>query len=132
MPVACVAVLVALSLTQPTFSAETEDEAYSLLPPNAAKMTQEMEFADKEQRVRVQDIIANQYRTLRDIHAKRDADGSSESVVAAARLAMFEAQNPFSAQLRAELACDQVEQVKDGLTDGVFNHTDNEYPAKVA
>ena len=132
MPVACVAVLVALSLTQPTFSAETEDEAYSrVIAERAAKMTQEMEFADKEQRVRVQDIIANQYRTLRDIHAKRDADGSSESVVAAARLAMFEAHNRFLAQLSAELACDQVEQVKDGLTYGVFNHTYNGYLAKL-
>ena len=76
-------------------------------------------------------LIANQYRTLRDIHAKRDADGSSESVVAAARLAMFEAHNRFLAQLSAELACDQVEQVKDGLTYGVFNHTYNGYLAKL-
>jgi len=44
---------------------------------------------------------------------------------------MFEAHNRFLAQLSAELACDQVEQVKDGLTYGVLNHTYNGYLAKL-
>jgi len=55
MPEVCFAILVALSLVQPTFAVETEEEAYSrVIAERAAKMTQAMKFADAEQKGRVQ------------------------------------------------------------------------------
>jgi hypothetical protein len=126
-------IILFLAATSPAISyAETDEEAYSrVIAERAAKITQEMKFSDDEQSSRIQNLIANQYRTLRDIHAKRDAANSGESAVAAARLAMFEAHNRFVAQLTAELPCDQVEQVKDGLTYGVLTHTYNGYLSKL-
>jgi hypothetical protein len=44
---------------------------------------------------------------------------------------MFEAHTRLVAQLSAELTCDQVEQVKDGLTYGVLAHTYNGYLAQL-
>jgi hypothetical protein len=112
--------------------AESEEEAYSrIITERAAKIAQEMKFFDDAHKARVEKLIANQYRTLRDIHAKRDADGDNKDSLAATRLALFEAHNRFLAQMAAELTCDQVEQVKDGLTYGVSNHTYNAYLAKL-
>ncbi len=71
---------------------------------------------------------------MRDIHATRDSHVSTVTNPAAvasfeqqAKLAMFEAHNRFLAQLHAELPCDQVERVKDGLTYGVLHHTYSGY-----
>jgi hypothetical protein len=120
------------TIVNTTVYAESDEEAYSrIIAERAAKIAQEMEFASDEQQVRVEKLIADQYRTLRDIHAKRDAAGSDQASLTQARLAMFEAHNRFLAQLRAELSCKQVEQVKDGLTYGVLNHTYNAYLAKL-
>jgi hypothetical protein len=115
-----------------TVRAETEEEAYSrIIAVRVAKIANEISFIDAAQRARTEALIADQYRTLRDIHAKRDADGGEEDSVTEAKLAMFEAHNRFLAQLTAELTCDQVEQVKDGLTYGVLNHTYNAYLSKL-
>jgi hypothetical protein len=121
-----------VSFLAATVHAESEEEAYSrIIAERAANIAKEIGFSDDAQRVRVEKLIANQYRTLRDIHANRDAAGGSEETLTAARLATVEAHNRFLAQLRAELPCDEVEQVKDGLTYGVLNHTYNAYLAKL-
>lgn len=113
-------------------SAESEEEAYSrVIAERAAKITESMSFSDHEQEARVQQLIANQYRALRDIHAKRDADKENQSAVVTARLEMFEAHNRFVSLLSAELTCDQVDRIKDGLTYGVLNHTYNGYLTKL-
>jgi hypothetical protein len=112
--------------------AESEDEAYSrVIAERAANIAKEMDFSDDDQRTRVEKLIADQYRTLRDIHAKRDAARGDEDFLTTARLEMFEAHNRFVAQLAAELPSDQVEKVKDGLTYGVLSHTYNAYLEKL-
>jgi hypothetical protein len=122
----------ALVIAPAIVQAETEDEAYGrVIGERAAKIVEAMEFNDNGQKARVQNLIANQYRTLRDIHAMRDAKDGDKNAVLSAKLAMFEAHNRFLAQLTAELTCDQVEQVKDGLTYGVLAHTYKGYLAKL-
>jgi hypothetical protein len=103
--------------------AETEEEAYTkVIEDRAAKIVEPMKISDAEQAKRVQALVVKQYRGLRDIHAKRDAD-KSEPAQQAAKLAMFEIHNQFISKLSAELSCEQVEQVKDGLTYSVMPRT---------
>jgi Protein of unknown function (DUF3826) len=103
--------------------AETEEEAYTkVIEDRAAKIVEPMGISDSEHAKRVQTLIVNQYRGLRDIHAKRDAD-KSEAAQQEAKLAMFELHNQFVSKLSAELTCEQVEQVKDGLTYSVTPRT---------
>ncbi len=130
--------LIAAVALLPPFStarAESEEEAYQrVVEERAAKISHEMTFTGEDHKLRVQKRIVDQYRILRDIHAARDSQISgakdASSITAfeqQAKLAMFEAHNRFLAQLNSELSCDQVEQVKDGLTYGVVNHTYNGY-----
>lgn len=103
--------------------AETEEEAYTkVIEDRVAKIVEPMGISDTEQAKRVQALIVNQYRGLRDIHAKRDAD-KSETAQQQAKLAMFELHNQFVSKLSTELSCEQVEQVKDGLTYSVMTRT---------
>jgi hypothetical protein len=107
--------------------AETEEEAYAkVIEDRAAKIVEPMGISDGEQAKRVQALIVSQYRGLRDIHAKRDADKSA-AAQQEAKLAMFELHNQFVSKLRAELTCEQVEQVKDGLTYSVMPRTYDVY-----
>lgn len=130
---------VALFLPFSTSRAESEEEAYQrVIEERAAKISQEITFTDEDHKLRVRKLIVDQYRTLRDIHAARDSQLSgakdASSITAfeeQAKLAMFVAHNRFLAQLSSELRCDQVEQVKDGLTYGVVNHTYNGYLAQL-
>jgi hypothetical protein len=103
--------------------AETEEEAYTkVIEDRAAKIVEPMGISNDEQAKRVQALIVSQYRGLRDIHAKRDADKSA-AAQQEAKLAMFELHNQFVSKLSAELTCEQVEQVKDGLTYSVTPRT---------
>jgi hypothetical protein len=107
--------------------AETEEEAYAkVIEDRAAKIVEPMGISDGEQAKRVQALIVSQYRGLRDIHVKRDADKSA-AAQQEAKLAMFELHNQFVSKLRAELTCEQVEQVKDGLTYSVMPRTYDVY-----
>jgi hypothetical protein len=127
-----VACLMVALFSTPMAIAETEEEAYSrVIAERSAKIVEPMKLSDAEQSQRVQKIIADQYRTLRDIHAERDAAQGDEAQIQVAKLAMLEAHNRFLAQLRAELTCEQVEQMKDGLTYGVVGHTYNGYLAQL-
>lgn len=122
-----------------TLCAETEEDAYDLvITGRATKITNALTFTDEQHKLRVQKIIVDQYRNLRDIHAKRDSQtATKDSKVIAnylqqTKLEMFEVHNRFLAQLRAELDCQQLEQVKDALTYGVLNHTYNGYLAQLS
>jgi hypothetical protein len=118
-----VAFAVALTLSASSVRAETEEVAYTkVIEDRAAKIVEPMRISDAEQAKRVQALIVNQYRGLRDIHAKRDAD-KSEAAQQEAKLAMFELHNQFVSKLSAELSCEQIEQVKDGLTYSVMPRT---------
>lgn len=115
---------------------DSQEEAYRrAITERVAKLTAAMSFDDDAQQARVRQLIAEQYHTLRDIHATRDSarlekpeDGAA---VATTQLALFEAHVRFVSRLRAELSCEQVEQVKDGMTYGVLGHTYNGYLAQL-
>jgi hypothetical protein len=120
---AIVAIAVSMSFFATPLRAETEEEAYTkVIEDRASKIVEPMGISDGEQAKRVQTLIVNQYRGLRDIHAKRDADKSA-AAQQEAKLAMFELHNQFVSKLSAELTCKQVEQVKDGLTYSVMPRT---------
>jgi hypothetical protein len=103
--------------------AETEEDAYTkVIEDRAAKIVEPIGISNGEQAKRVQALIVSQYRGLRDIHAKRDADRSA-AAQQEAKLAMFELHNQLVSKLSAELTCQQVEQVKDGLTYNVMPRT---------
>jgi hypothetical protein len=120
---AIVAIAVSTSFFATPLRAETEEEAYTkVIEDRAAKIVEPMGISDSEHPKRVQTLIVNQYRGLRDIHAKRNADKSA-AAQQEAKLAMFELHNQFVSKLSAELTCEQVEQVKDGLTYSVMPRT---------
>jgi isoleucyl-tRNA synthetase len=120
---AIVTVVILLCCFVAPIHAETEEEAYTkVIEDRAAKIVEPMGISDAEQAQRVQTLIVNQYRGLRDIHAKRDAD-KSDAAQQVAKLAMFELHNQFVSKLSAELNCEQVEQIKDGLTYSVMPRT---------
>ena len=134
--------ITAVMLISPTTVAqgETEEEAYAkVINERAAKMIEGMTFSDPDHGERVKKVITDQYRMLRDLHAARDAQiaAAKESPAAIAsseqqsKLAVFEAHNRFLSRLSVELACDQVEQVKDGLTYGVVPRTYDAYLAQL-
>jgi hypothetical protein len=127
--------------------AESEEEAYSkAIAERAAKIVKSLTFSDVGHGERVQKLITDQYRTLRDLHAERDAQlsdldrsadksesfaGAEKAIKNQSRLAVFEAHNRFLSRLSVELSCDQVEQIKDGMTYGVVPRTYGAYLAQL-
>src|SRR5262245_19293461 len=58
----------------PPANASDAETAYTQdITKRADKIVASLEFTDEAQKTRVRDLIAQQYRTLRDIHAARDA-----------------------------------------------------------
>lgn len=135
------AIIVLILISTTTIAkAETEDEAYTkVIDERASKMIEGMTFSDPGHEERVKKVITDQYRTLRDLHAARDtqiaaANGSQLAITSAeqrSKLAVFEAHNRFLSHLSVELACDQIEQMKDGLTYGVVPRTYDAYLAQL-
>ncbi len=133
-------VVLMLTTSTPTAKADTEDEAYTkVINDRAARMIEGMTFSDPDHGERVKKVITDQYRTLRDLHSVRDtqiaAAKESQAAIALAeqqsKLAVFDAHNRFLSRLGVELACDQIEQVKDGLTYGVVPRTYDAYLAQL-
>jgi len=109
----------------------------------ADKIMAPLEITDDTARTRVRDLIASQYRQLRDIHATRDAridevkrspggdktiaDAWTKTARDAALLQLAESHRRFVARLSVELTPEQVNQVKDGMTYGVVNVTYSRY-----
>lgn len=91
----------------------------------------------------MRDLVASQYRNLRDIHDVRDAaikslkqkagddaaarDASVKAAQDDASLKMNTLHRKFVARLTAELSPQQVDQIKDGLTYGVVQVTYKHY-----
>jgi len=125
----------------PAADAALPDDAYGrVVSGRAAKIVATLGIDDPARADRVRDVIASQYRNLRDIQAARDArlaeaDASSapDREAAAARvradsdLQVFRLHFAFVARLSAELTPTQVDQVKDGLTYGVLPGTYKHY-----
>jgi hypothetical protein len=108
----------------------------------ADKIVASLGITDEAQKTRVRDLIAQQYRTLREIHAGRDAriseakqspgdpavaDGWAKVNRDAANLKLTDAHRRFVARLSVELTPEQVDKVKDGLTYGVVGITYKRY-----
>jgi hypothetical protein len=125
--------------------AESSDQeaAYTrAITKRADKIVAALGLADEAQRERVRDLVVQQYRNLREIHAARDAKLSeakhspgdaavAEAFVKVARdaagLKLVEAHRKFVARLAVELPPEQVEKVKDGMTYGVVDITYKRY-----
>ena len=108
----------------------------------ADKIVASLGITDDAQKTRVRDLIVQQYRNLREIHATRDArineakQSPSDSKVAeafakvardTANLKLTEAHRRFVARLSVELTPEQVDKVKDGLTYSVVGITYKRY-----
>jgi hypothetical protein len=119
-----------------------EEAAYTKsITERAEKIVAPLALADAAQATRVRDLVVQQYRDLRDIHAARDAKiaevrssadpalGSAWKSLAQkeADLKLFPLHRRFVARLEAELSPEQVNQVKDGLTYGVVPITFRRY-----
>jgi hypothetical protein len=109
----------------------------------ADKIVASVAIDDEAAKTRVRDLIVNQYRNLRDIHADRDsrigevkearsgdpavAQAWVETARDAANLRLADVHRRFLARLSVELSPEQVDKVKDGMTYGVVNITYKRY-----
>jgi len=123
--------------------ANDEEAAYTrTITERADKIVAPLGIDDAAKGARIRDLIVNQYRSLRDVHAARDAkiaqaaNAPGDAVVAEAwrsvarkdaDLKLFPLHRQFVARLDAELTPEQVNQVKDGLTYGVVPLTYKRY-----
>ena len=120
-----------------------EQAAYTrTITERADKIVARLGIDEASKATRVRDLIVDQYRSLHNIHAARDAKiaeaagtpgdaGLAEAWRSVARkdadLKIFPLHRRFVARLEAELTPEQVNQVKDGMTDGVVLHTVKRY-----
>lgn len=105
----------------------------------STRIVDQLQLRDEKKLARVTELVANQYRGLRDLHATRDKDLAAlrenhsetphkrQKVAADVASATLELHRKFVAQLSVELSLDQVAQVKDGMTYGVATNTYNAY-----
>ena len=95
----------------------------------AEKIVATLALADAAQISRVRDLLAGQYQALHDLHARRDAALASAGTDESTRIRAETGKDLdrlHSAFLRAlgdELAKDQIERIKDGMTYGVLPAT---------
>ena len=124
-------------------NASDAEAAYTQeITKRADKIVAPLGITDEAQKTRVRDLIAQQYRTLREIHAARDArineakqspgdptvaEGWAKVARDAANLKLTDAHRRFVARLSVELTPEQVDKVKDGMTYGVVGITYKRY-----
>lgn len=124
---------------------ETGDKETSYtqdITKRADKIVAPLGLADEAHRARVRDLIVQQYRILREIHAARDAklseakhnrgdpaiaEGWAKVARDTASLKLSEAHRKFVARLSVEVTPEQVDKVKDGMTYGVVGITYRRY-----
>jgi hypothetical protein len=119
-----------------------EEAAYTqTITERAEKIVAPLGIDDASQATRIRDLVVKQYRSLREIHAARDAklaeaQSPGDPAVAEAwrsvarkdaDLKIFPLHRQFVARLEAELTPEQVNQVKDGMTYGVVPLTFKRY-----
>jgi hypothetical protein len=118
---ACLA-LFGVTRAQP---AEDADAAYTrVINERADKIVAQLAIEHANDRLRVRDLIAGQYRALSKIHDARDAKTMTADEASAEQFALH---RRFVAQLEAQLTPEQVDKVKDGLTYGVVPITYRAY-----
>ena len=115
---------------------EGAESAYTRTIANrAAKIVKELDLADAEASARLQEILVARYRTLRDIHADRDAKLANLKPDSEARREievdianqLFTSHRRFISQLASILSTADVDRVKDALTYGVVPVTYKRY-----
>jgi len=133
---AAMALTAALAAAAPAGPAAEVEAAYlATITARAEKIVVSLAIADSAKAIRVRDIIARQYRDLRDVQEARDAqikaakagmadkaalDAATKSARAEADVKVGTLHPAFLARLGAELDTGQIEQVKDGMTFGVL------------
>jgi hypothetical protein len=125
-------------------SAAEQEAAYTrTINERAEKIVAVLGIDHKAKSTRVQELIAGQYRALREIHDARDSKlqevarspGGDPTVAAAwtkvaqdqAKLKLNDLHRRFVARLSVELIAEQLEAVKNGLTYGVLPTTYDGY-----
>lgn len=126
----------------------SQEEAYSqAIAARSRAIVDKLELSDKDCVQRTEQLIAEQYRALREIHDSRDAEIASlkdttgeneqrvgvliERVRQDSMIKQFNLHRSFVAQLAVELTSDQVNGVKDGMTYGVVPATYARYLQKL-
>jgi hypothetical protein len=116
--------------------AEDAEAAYTrTIAERAEKIVKELALSDAKTSARLRDILVAQYRTLRDVHAERDAKlanlkpDSDEHREVEADIAnqLFTGHRRFVAQLASMLTRADVDRVKDALTYGIVPITYRRY-----
>jgi hypothetical protein len=125
-------------------AATDQEAAYTqVINERAAKIVAVLDIDDDAKAARVRDVIAGQFRGLREIHDARDArieeatkSPAGDRTVAEAWIKVARDQSAvkvidlhrqFVARLLAELSPEQVEKVKDGMTYGIVQVTYSRY-----
>ena len=143
LAVAAAVLFAAASVQAFEVAANDAEAAYAQeIAKRADKVLAPLGITDEAQTNRVRDLITSQYRTLREIHAVRDArineakrspgdaaiaEAWTKTARDAASLKLAELHRRFVARLAVELTPEQVDKVKDGMTYGVVGITYKRY-----
>ena len=107
-------------------AAAAEADYTRTITQRADDIVAKLDLTDAAQKTRMRDIIANQYRALRDLNNARDADVKAAATPEAGNIVKNDAKlkvefrhKEFLGQLGAEISPNDVDKVKDGLTYGV-------------
>jgi hypothetical protein len=126
-----------LGAPQASAPAEDPDPVYTrAITGRADSIVKTLEIADADKKIRVRDIIVEQYRGLNAIHSERDkqikasGEAQAKSIRDQADARVKQLHESFLAKLSAELTPEQVDQVKDGMTYGVLPTTYRAYLAQ--
>jgi len=132
-----------LILTVNTSFGQLEDinpDYLNTLKKRAGKIVDALALNDKEKSARIQEIIVIQYYELSKIHDARDAkldkmnslEGEEKEnakilIQNETNSELYKLHTSYLARLSSEITQEQVVQVKDGMTYGVFDRTYNGY-----
>ena len=134
------------AFSKDTKTAEDQEAAYTrVITRRADKIVATLGIADSSKATCVRDIIAQQYRSLREIHDTRDArikaakklagddkkaaEASAKAIRDKAKTEQDKLHKKYLKKLSARLKPEQVDKVKDGMTYGVRQVTYNQYLA---
>lgn len=103
---------------------DIDPDYLNTLHSRAGKIVESLELNDCKQAERARDIIVIQYYELSKIHDFRDAEKEN---LHKANTMLYKLHASYIAALSSELTLEQVDQVKDGMTYGVLEHTYKAY-----